>query len=254
MSGDTSPAPLKAGDPRLIVLWARRYAKSRTISFLVQWVFILAMVSVAALAAILINTAHAAGNLVLFWSSVGFMGLTIVLLAWFSFSPWGGEAIWRITQWLYGKEGYVAYGEEESGVLPIWLTALGGGLVAYHLAGALLVSFNFSWIRYLQPYSALYLAPFLGVLIVYQHLGFWAWLWPVLYALHAVLLLAGAPIEFRGQWQMMNLILPVFGYGLVAILVGHLFSRYALWRLKRLARSGLSAGEHSNVDEDNGAA
>lgn len=254
MSSSSQPDNLRAGDPRLIMLWARRYAKSRTISFLVQWVFIMAMVSVAALAAVLTNTAYTSGNMVLFWTSIAFMLVAIVLLAWFSFSPWGGEAIWRITQWLYGKEGYVAYGEEsEGGALPMWLTALGGGLVAYHLAGAVLVSFNLRWIHYLQPFSALYMAPFLGVLIVYQRLGFWAWFWPVLYGLHAVLLLAGVPIEFSGQWQMMNLILPVFGYGLVAILIGHAYSRYALWRLKRVARSGLSGSEPSANHEGDGA-
>lgn len=250
MSSEPRSDQLRTGDPRLIVLWARRYAKSRTISFLVQWVFIMLMVCVVGLAAALTNMAHYTGNMVLFWGSISLMVAAILSLSWFSFSPWGGEAIWRITQWLYGKEGYVAYaGESETTSLPGWLTALGGGLVAYHLAGALAVSFNYRFIHYLQPYSALYMTPFLCVLIVYQRLGLWAWIWPVLYAAHAALLLWGAPIEFRGQWQMMNLIFPVFGYGLVAILVGHAYSRYALWRLKRVARCGLSEdgpGENSN--------
>ncbi len=241
MSSAPRSEPLGTGDPRSIVLWARRYAKSRTISFLVQWVFIMLMVSVVAISAALTNMAHATGNMVLFWGSISLMVTAILVLAWFSFSPWGGEAIWRITQWLYGKEGYVAYaGETDSSSLPGWLTALGGGLVAYHLAGALAVSFNYRFIDYLQPYSAVYMAPFLCVLIVYQRLGLWAWIWPLLYAAHAGLLLWGAPIKFSGQWQMMNLIFPVFGYGLIAILTGHAYSRYALWRLKRAARCGLA--------------
>ncbi len=242
MKRERHPQDLQAGDPRLIVQWARRYAKSRTISFLVQWVFIVAMVVVIGVTAALTNMAYQSGNDVLVYVSVAFMGLMILALTWFSLSPWGGDLVFRITQWLYGEEGYVSYSEEagEADSGHAWLlTTLGGGLVIYHLVGALLVSLNYLSLHHLQPFSALYMAPFLIYMIRAQGLGFWAWFWPILYGLHAILLLAGAPIRFPGQWTILNMIVPVFGYGLVAIIAGHVYSRYALRKLRRLARSGL---------------
>lgn len=99
------PQKLQMGDPRLVVRWARRYARSRTISFLVQWAVIVPMVLAVGLAASLTNTAYRTGNMGLFALSMTFMGLVVVALAWFSLSRWGGELIWRVTQWLYGEEG-----------------------------------------------------------------------------------------------------------------------------------------------------
>ena len=245
---------LQPGDPRLIVQWARRYAKSRTISFLVQWVFIVCMVVVIGVTASLTNMAYSAHNYVLVCASVTFMGLAILVLTWFSLSPWGGDLIFRITQWLYGQEGYVAYSSEQEGPnsRQTWLlTALGGGLVIYHLIGALLVSLNYLNLRHLQPFSAAYMVPFLMYMVYAQGLGFWAWFWPVLYGLHAILLYLGYPIRFTGDYTLLNMVVPVFGYGLVSILLGHLYSRYALYRLRRLARTGLAdetAADPANED------
>jgi hypothetical protein len=232
---------LQPGDPRAIIRWTRRYARSRTISFLVQWVIIVTMVTVIGLAASLTNIAYRAHNTEMFRLSVVIMGLAMLAFAWFSVSRWSGELIWRITQWLYGEEGYVSYsGDRRDGPLPWWLTAFAGGLVVYHLLGALLVSFGYLPLYMMQPFSAAYMAPFLAVMIVYQRLGFWAWIWPALYAAHAILLSVGVRvIGFPRQWQLLDMVVPIFLYGLIAILVGHAFSRIALWKLKRLARTGL---------------
>lgn len=239
-SGKPAVGGMQPGDPRLMMRWARRYAKSRTISFLVQWVVIVVMVSVIGAAAGLTSMANRMENDGLFYVSVAAMVLAMIALTWFSVSRWGGDLIWRITQWLYGDEGYVAYFDDrDDEPTPLWITALGGGLVVYHLAGALLVSFNFLSLHHMQPFSAAYMAPFLVVMIVYQGLGVWAWSWPVLYGLHAILLLANIMPSFSGQLQLLNMIVPVFGYGLVAILAGHAYSRFALWQLRRLAQSGL---------------
>jgi hypothetical protein len=59
-------------------------------------------------------------------------------------------------------------------------------------------------------------------------------LWALLYTLHALLILAGAPIVFHGKWWNLNLALPVFGYGILSLLAGHIYSRVALRRLRRL--------------------
>lgn len=241
MSNKNHAHTLEPGDPRLIVQWARRYARSRTISFLVQWVFIVLMVAIIATTASLTIMANNAGNMVQVYVSAALLVLAIVALSWFSASSWGADLVFRVTQWLYGQEGYVSYAEELGfDKRQRWLmTALGGGLVIYHLAGALLVIVRVLPFDLLQPYSAAYMVPFLIYMIWVQQLGFWAWFWPVLYGFHAILLAAGAPVSFPGQYQVLDMVVPVFGYGLLAILIGHLYSRYALHQLRALARSGL---------------
>lgn len=230
----------QAGDPRQIVRWARRYAQSRTISFLVQWVFIMVMVMCIGIAASLTQMAHQQGRMATFTLSVISMMVAALALVWFSVSRWSGELVFSITNWLYGREGYVAYsGSGQEKPLPMWLTGLGGGLLAYHLLGALLISFNYVSIRYMQPWSAAYMTPYLILMVVYQRLGFWAWLWPILYGLHAVALLLHLPVRFSGELELLNIVAPIFGYGLIAILTGHLFSRYALWKLKALTRGSI---------------
>ncbi len=236
--------------PKALVLWTRRYAKSRTMSFLVQWVIIVLMVFLVGSAATVTNRAYAENNSLLYWGAVLSMGITILVLVWFSTSPWGGRIIWRVTSWLYRREGYVEYSDGR----PVstkrwWITLLGGGLVIHHLVGALLVSFNYLGLRHMQPFSAVYMVPFLMIMIYHQRLGFWAWIWPVLYAIHAILNILGYQIlHFRGEWQLMNMVFPVLGYGLVSILAGHLYSRFALYKLKQLAR--IAPGESGQGDSE----
>lgn len=246
MGTPSSKSVSEAGDPRQIIRWARRYAKSRTISFMVQWALMVCLLLGIWLAASLTRTAYRMENFGLVTASAASMLLFMLVLIWFSVSRWGGEFIWRITVWLYGEEGYVEYtSDARQGSAQWWLTLLGTGLVGYHLLGALLITFNYLELRHMQPFSAAYLTPFLITLILVQRLGMWAWIWPVLYAAHAILVAAGAPIVFSGNLDLLNMAIPVFGYGFVAILTGHCYSRFALWKLKRLTRPGLSESEET---------
>lgn len=258
-----SHAPDRAGaadailaqeDPREIAKWAKRYARSRTIPFLVQWVFIVALVMViGSLSYVTLGAYYARPpRTTLMWICMGGIGAVSVLLMWFSMARWGGEQIWRISQWVYGREGYAAYegGDEPDRMRHTrWILLVGVGLVLYHMTGAVLVALGHVPMQNIQPLSALYMAPFLAVMIVSQRLGLWAWVWPLLYGLHAVLLVAGVPIHFPGKVQFLDVLVPIFGYGLLSILIGHLYSRYAWRRLKQLARAGLSESEETH-DED----
>jgi hypothetical protein len=236
-----SQLPETHGDPRQIAKWAERYARSRTLPFLVQWVFIVVLVVVIGALAYVTLLAYKTHRQTLLWICMAAVAAVTVVLTWFSSSRWGGELIWRISQRLYGKEGYAEYsgGERAEAIRRAWwirLVAL--GLAVYHLGLALLVGLHYLSVEYLQPWSALYMAPFLMLMVVTQRLGFWAWVWPGLYALHAVAILMGAP-HFRGQWFALDVLVPIFGYGLISIIVGHFYSRYALRRLKALARAGI---------------
>lgn len=55
------------------------------------------------------------------------------------------------------------------------------------------------------------------------------------YGLHAVLLPLGALIYFGGRWERMNMLLPVFGYGLIAVLAGLLYSKVMQAGVKAVA-------------------
>ncbi len=237
-------------DPQAIVRWTRRYAQNRTISFLVQWVFIVLMVVVIGVAASLTQLAQERESQALFIVAVVLMFASMLALAWFSMSRWSGELIFSITNRLYGREGYASYsGGPKGEKLPVWLTTLGGGLVVYHLIGALLICFNYMAIQYLQPWSALYMTPYLVAMALYQRLGFWAWLWPLLYGVHALLLMLGLPVRFGREYELLNIVVPVFGYGFIAILVGHIYSRYALYKLKTLTRDAIP-DTNGNYEQD----
>ena len=158
---------------------------------------------------------------------------------------WSGELVFSITNWLYGREATCPIPAGQKTVT--CLTGLGGGLLAYHLVGR--PHRRYISIKYMQPWSAAYMTPYLILMVVYQKLGFWAWLWPVLYGLHAIGLMLGLPIRFGIELELLNIVAPIFGYGLIAILTGHLYSRYALWKLKSLTR-GTIPGYDDEVPPD----
>jgi len=62
-------------------------------------------------------------------------------------------------------------------------------------------------------------------------------LFAVLYAIHALLYISGAPVRFRNPWEVLDMVISTFGYGILTALLGHLYSRYALRRLKACARA-----------------
>lgn len=99
-------------------------------------------------------------------------------------------------------------------------------------------------IKYMLPVSALYIVPFLVVLFMLMRpaVGLLTLLWPALYAAHAILIVAGAPIVFTGKWTGLNMLIPVAGYGLLSALVMRIRGRFALSRLKRLAGTQPAGG------------
>jgi hypothetical protein len=62
-------------------------------------------------------------------------------------------------------------------------------------------------------------------------------LWPGLLVIHAVLALAGVH-PFSGEPSAVTILVPTVGYGAIAALASHVYSRVALRRLRSLARGG----------------
>ena len=154
---------------------------------------------------------------------------------------------------MYGVEGYAedlgGAGEQDMSA-PWWVTAGGVGLAVWHMAAAFLIVSGKLPVGWLQPFSALYMTPFLIAMILSQRLGVWALLWPLLYGLHAVVVLLVPMKQTIAILLAFNILLPVFGYGLVAILVGHIYSRFAFRKLKALARQGLDEGAEDTPEEE----
>lgn len=232
-------------DPKEILKWTERYARSRTIYFLIQWSVIVSIIFIIVLITNLAQQAYLSNNMPLFYISVVFLGFLFLFFLWVSTSKRMADLVWQVTLWFYKNEGYVLPTERRKG-LPRWAFALIGLMIAYHILGAGLIFLRYLSIQNLQPFSAVVLVPVLFVLIYYQDLGFWAWLWPILYGIHAILLVVGFPVSFPKEWYILNIVVPVFGYGLLAILVGHAYNRYAWWRLKSLT----NLREATNLSEE----
>jgi len=162
---------------------------------------------------------------------------------WFSFI--GAARIMRsISERLYRGDGNVVVGAR-AGNGGLERPPLGVFVFMFCVIGNVgLGLLGFLPVRLMQPISALYVVPFvcyLGLKTRRLRIGSpFMFLWPALYAMHAVLLVTGVPI---GMGPMLDMFVPTVGYGLLAALSGHVYSRVALRRLRRLAASPESAQE-----------
>ncbi len=212
--------------------WARRYAENRTLPVLAFLVIGAAGYALFGGLSYLTAWAYKAGERVLAaFAMLVLIGFGVWWL-WFSFV--GAAAIFRrITQRLYRGEGsaIAVACQVKASTRP--------RLVGFVFMFCVLASIGLGFlgllpVRLMQPISALYVVPFMC------YLGFkmrgvgspFMFLWPALYGLHALLIVAGAPI---GLGPAFDIIVPTFGYGLIAVLAGHIYSRIALRRLRALA-------------------
>ena len=228
--------PQQERDLRELPKWARRYAQNRTLPVLVLQVMYLVGAGVFGGLSYLGAWAYMHGERLLAASSVLVLSAFAAWWLWFGFSG-AAKLVPRITARLYGREGTVTIGQTPEGAVQR-LPSLVWFLVLFCVFAHVGLSF---WalipMRLMQPTSALYAVPFLIYLgMRLRQVGSpLMFLWPALYALHAMLLLAGAPIYFGGRYQALNMLIPTVGYGILAALAGHIYSRVALRRLRALA-------------------
>ena len=232
------PDPTRASDLREIPKWADRYARHRVL--LVLFFSVLCLVG----AALIFGLSALAGLAwradlqplasVLMVADLAFC----VLWVWFWLSPRRQIALAeRANRWLYRNEGEVA-----PAAPPMQPTRLDRVVIwTFGILVFATVIFGFCTdlrlgLQYMQPISAAYVVPFM-VYLCYRMTKFSTpvmLLWPGLYALHAILVLAGVPL-FANMNPSLSMFLPNFVYGPLAALVSHLYSRYALRRLRNLA-------------------
>lgn len=239
----TNPAP----DPREMGKWARRYAQNRSLPVLISLVALVGLSVVMALAPILAVEGYRAGHLWLAGLGIVLVVLAMAATIYLSVPRWHQRFRERLAGPLYAAEGTAQMACPSS---PQRLRA--GKFLAAGFGACILLSVALGsrgWISpaMMQPVSALYCVPFL--------MGIW-WLqrpasspvmllWPALYTLHAVAVLLGAPIQFSDRWSFLNMLIPVAGHGILSTLMSHLYSRYALRKLRRL---GGSDGEEAEEE------
>ena len=234
----TRRGPDGCEDPRAIAKWARVYAQNRTLPFLVFMVVFLLLCGAIGGGSFLAGWAYMSGNRWLLATSMVWLVLALAANIYISIPRWGGKRMEQIAKRLYAREGNVAMvgcqTPRRRRLAMIAGILFGASIIASLILGML----GYIPQEYMQPVSALYIVPFLVVLGVLMRpaSGWPMLLWPVLYTLHAILIVAGAPILFTGHWTGLNMLVPIAGYGLLSGLIGHLYSRFALRKVKRLAQ------------------
>ncbi|MBE7557422.1 hypothetical protein HS125_00120 [bacterium] len=223
--------------------WTRRYAQSRALPavwFMIGFIVIfISLYALSHFAGVQFRTGrYLSGTILAAGAAILALAIVIGAVA-LSVPRWGGRWLDRVLrEKLYGAEGHVAFAPPAGSrkLLGLAAAVIFGfcNLVAVVLGIAGHIPND-----YMQPVSALYVVPFLVFLYFLLHAQVHplVLLWPLLYGLHALLIVAGAPILLPDSLDELNLLIPTAGYGLVAGLVAHLYNRHALRRLKEAARS-----------------
>ena len=216
--------------------WVRRYAHNRTLPVLVNMgVFLLACAAIGGssmLAAREGQAGHKAAALALVAVSLAACAVWLWLVV-----PRHWE---RVFSALYGRL-YGAEGTAVAAAKPCGRSRANRVVViAFGLCVTLQVLAGFAFettIRYMVPIMATYSIPFL--LYMWARRGGMAapfmLLWPGLLVIHAVLALAGVH-PFSGEPNAVTILVPTAGYGAIAALASHVYSRVALRKLRSLAR------------------
>lgn len=237
MAPDTNmPVAKSEDDLRDIPKWTRRYAENRTLRIVVALGIMLAGVGVFLGLGYLSVWAFRSDNRLLIWASLAALWAFIGWWLWFSFVG-ASRLIPRITQRLYRGEGSVSMGGAPDTELPQVPNLAVCLLVLFAFAHMFLIQRGVLPERYVQPIAVLYVVPFmlwLGLRLRPSPRSPFMFLWPALFVIHGVLIVAGVPIS-RGI--AFDIFVPTVGYGLIAALAGHIYSRVALRRLRHLAAS-----------------
>jgi HAMP domain-containing protein len=230
-----------------IPLWTRRYAANRTLPVAVNLVAYL--VGCAAMAGLSYLTVYLWLRVNPATALAGAVPLLGFCAFWVWFSLGGAKRVLApVTQRLYRGEGEATV--EAPAAIPkvAWLGA--AILLTGALAEVVLGAMEVVPMEYMQPISTIYIVPALALICsspgVRATPSPFMVIWPGLYVLHAGLVIAGAPIQFGRQLAMLNMLIPVVGYGLVAALAGHVYSRYALRKLREAAAAD---GQEGQTDE-----
>ena len=233
------------GRSEKIARLARTYAQNRSLGVVVALLVFSALSAGIGGLSYAGGAAYRDGNLLLFWICMAALVAVGAMVVYMSVPQWGGRKLESFTSQMY-REGNASLSVPEQQIRTRIATTLGilfGGCV---LGSVLLGFLGHISPQYLQPVSAVYVVPFLVGLTILMRpaVSYVSLLWPLLYGLHAVLIVAGVPISFTGRWEALNIIVPMVGYGVLTALLGHAANRRALHELRQM-----SQGDDQHADE-----
>jgi len=221
--------------------WSRRYAHNRTLPVLVNLgLNLVAFVAIGGSGKLAAREGQAGHKLM----AVAFVVVSLAACALWIWLVKTRRHLHRfihaLSDQLYGAEGTAVAPAKPRGCSRAHLVVA----IAFALCVTLQVLAGFAFettIRYVVPIMAAYSIPFLLYVLTRQggRAAPFMLLWPGLLLIHAALALAGVH-PFSDEPNLVNVLVPAFGYGAIAALASHVYSRVALRRLRSLA-SGLEA-------------
>ena len=227
--------------------WTHKYAQNRTLTIIVSTVMIMLFSIVfAGLISFPLGLASAGfrkGNMVL-----GYIGIAVfvamLIFSVITLKKFGGKNRGTLDQlidkWTYGKEGTVAVSKAKSSKKKICLEIVMSVTWFILFYGTwMLAAHGYIAYKYLQPVSALYLVPFMVCgwnFFQSPRMGPIYLLHPMFFAIHAILILAGVPLFFNTEtFCIISVVLPYIVYGFLTYVISHIYSRYALKKLKGIS-------------------
>lgn len=223
-------------EARLITRWTRRYAQSRSFPVLVFLAFFIAywfgFIGLTMAGGWALHNEH----MILFWACVAACVALLGLVIWVSVPGWGGRWMERIGYRYYEREGSLTPTPSRPRQHMKKIGLIAGSLFIAALSTHIGLGIaGYASPAYSQPISALYVVPF-TVFLALANRTYIQLLVPVLYGLHAILLVSGVPFRFWSD-PAQDMPFAIMGYMVLAALIGHAYNRYALARLKRIART-----------------
>lgn len=226
--------------------WARRYSQNRTLTVLVLLLIVclfgmfFALFTSVALAFIM--AAFRKENMILGCVGIAVLVTVLIVMAKFYmyiFKKYGGKnkglLDQKVDQWVYGREGSALMPQPQFSKKRKVLDAVIGIVFIVLLIGTInLAMSGYIPIELHLPIMALFVVPF-GIyqyFVMKPRLGPLLLLFPILFAIHALLVFAGLPIFFTGTFGVPLNILLTLIYDLLAYIIAHIYSRYALKKLK----------------------
>lgn len=242
-----SPSSKEPDRSREIARLTRTYAQNRSLGVVIALLVFAALSAGISILSYAGGVAYRDGNQLLFWTCMAALVPVLVAVIYMSVPKWGGRWLEALTGHLYSEGNVSISVPKQKGRKRVTLVIgiVFGGCV---LGSVLLGFFGHLSPKYLQPVSAIYVVPFLVGLTVLMRpaVSYVSLLWPILYGLHAILIVAGVPIAFTGRWESLNIMLPMVGYGVLSALLGHACNRHAFFKLKQITRSNDTCTEETD--------
>ena len=216
--------------------WVARYAHNRTLHVLANLGLFLLGWAVIAGSSTLASREGKAGNMVAAYAFATVALAASAFWVWLVATHRLERLSGALTGRLYGVEGTVVAAARPRGRSRADVVVVIGFLLCVTLSVA--AGFAFETVsRHTVPIMAAYLVPFL--LYVWARQGGRAapfmLIWPGLLLIHGALAFAGVH-PFSAEPNALSILVPTVGYGAIAALVSHVYSRVALRRLRNLAR------------------